>query len=296
MGAASLRTSLTGGPTSEGDVMMRDDCTPASAWATVRGVRMHYRFSSDAVTLAPMLPVVLVHGLSVSSAYLLPTMRALAGRVPFYAPDLPGFGKSEKPAHVLDVPELADALGAWMDALGLGRAHLLGHSLGAQIVVDLASRQPSRVASLILAGPTTDPRAPSVWRQALRLLRDMPRETPSFWPVVATEYLAAGPRRTLGTMRAGIRDPFVEKLPGLRLPLLVVRGSRDPIAPEAWTEEIASLAPGARRATILGGPHAVNFNNPEQLAEMIVAFTRDYAEGGERRARTPIAPEGHALP
>ena len=276
--------------------MTRDGRTPASAWATVCGARMHYRFSTEAAPSAHAYPVVLVHGLSVSSAYMRPTMRALALHARLYAPDLPGFGKSEKPDHILDVPELADALRAWMDALSLERVHLLGHSLGAQVVVDFASRWPSRVASLILAGPTTDPRAPSVPRQALRLLLDMPRETPAFWPIVTMEYLAAGPRRTIRTMQAGVRDPFVEKLRGLRLPLLVVRGSRDPIAPEAWTKKIASLVPGARHATISGGPHAINFNNPKELAALILAFVGEISEEEERRAGVTVAWDGGALP
>jgi 2-hydroxy-6-oxonona-2,4-dienedioate hydrolase len=54
--------------------------------------------------------VVLVHELVVSARYMIPAMKRLALRHRVYAPDLPGFGKSGKPAHVPGVPGLSDAL------------------------------------------------------------------------------------------------------------------------------------------------------------------------------------------
>ena len=261
--------------------MSPDDVSPRGAWAMIRGTRMHYRFSrptSDPfpfTSSSPSYPIVLVHGLSVSSGYMVPTMRALGRSARVYAPDLPGFGKSEKPRRALDISELAEYAHDWMRAIGVERAHVLGHSLGAQIVVDLATRWPSQVASLVLAGPTTDPRAPTVPLQAMRLLRDMTREPPAFWPVVLGEYLEAGPRRTIRTIQAGIRDPFLDKVRRLGVPVLVVRGERDPIAPQEWTDEVASTALDARSVTIARGAHAIPFHTPEQLATLIQCFTRD---------------------
>ena len=62
-----------------------------------------------------------------------------------FAPDLPGFGGSEKPSRVLDLPGLSDALAAWMGGVGVGRAALVGNSLGCQIIADLALRHPERI-------------------------------------------------------------------------------------------------------------------------------------------------------
>jgi 2-hydroxy-6-oxonona-2,4-dienedioate hydrolase len=53
--------------------------------------------------------VVLVQGLVVSSYYLVPTLKRLAAYHLVYAPDLPGFGESEKPRRVLDVTRLSDS-------------------------------------------------------------------------------------------------------------------------------------------------------------------------------------------
>lgn len=104
-----------------------------SRWTRVGGLPIHARVSAAPLSRGPLLrgpPVVLVHGLVISSLYMVPTARRLAPFYRVFAPDLPGFGKSGKPARVLSVPELADALVAWLDAAGLGRAAFVGNSLG----------------------------------------------------------------------------------------------------------------------------------------------------------------------
>ena len=110
-------------------------------WITAGGVRMFARVG----TRRPRCPapsVVMVHGLVISSLYMVPSARLLAEDYPVLAPDLPGFGRSGKPDRVLDVPELADALAAWMEAVGLASAALVANSLGCQVVADLAVRRP----------------------------------------------------------------------------------------------------------------------------------------------------------
>src|SRR5207244_7249891 len=89
-----------------------------SEWAHVGRWQMHARVSTLAV--APHAPVVVfVHGIGVSSRYMVPTALKLAETCRVYAPDLPGFGLSAKPSEFLDVPALADALAAWMRAVRL---------------------------------------------------------------------------------------------------------------------------------------------------------------------------------
>lgn len=63
--------------------------------------------------------VVVVHGLGLSSRYLEPTLRLLASDFRVLAPDLPGFGRSTRPAQPLTLAELAGAVVAWMDAVDL---------------------------------------------------------------------------------------------------------------------------------------------------------------------------------
>jgi pimeloyl-ACP methyl ester carboxylesterase len=218
---------------------------------------------------------VLVHGQVISSLYMVPTARILARDFPVLAPDLPGFGRSGKPPEVLTVPELAQALGEWMEAVGLSSAALVANSLGCQVVVDLAVRRPQLVAALVLAGPTMDPSARRAGTQVLRWLRDWPHERPSLALAHARDFALAGARRALRTFRHALADRIEEKLPLVRAPSLVVRGERDPIVPQRWADEATALLPGGRLAVIAGGPHCVNYSTPEAFARLVRAFVRE---------------------
>lgn len=231
------------------------------------GTRFHVRVSEPA---AEGPPVVLVHGFVISSRYLVPLMRELAPRCPSWAPDLPGFGRSEKPRRALDVAGLADALAAWMEGPGPGRATLVGNSFGCQVIVELAARRPDLVARAVLVGPTMDPSAGAL-AQAGRLLLDAPRERLSMWLLHVPDYARAGVPRALRTYRHALADPVLEKLPRVAAPTLVVRGERDPIVTPAWAQAVARALPRGRLAT-LPGAHALNYSRPRPLAEAILRF------------------------
>src|SRR5581483_8489900 len=244
-----------------------DPRTPAgltSVWATVNGLRMHARLATG---LAPpgAKAVVLVHGVGVSSRYMIPTAVRLAPHYRVYAPDLPGFGRSDRPPRLLDIGGLADALAAWLRLAGPGRAALLGNSLGCQVIVDLAVRHPELVERAVLVGSTVDPQARSLLRQIARGALDLLREPISYWPLLAADYLIAGPVWTIRTLRRGVEDPIAEKLSQVRAPTLVVRGSRDPIAPQDWAEEMARRLPRGRLVVLEGAAHAANYTAAEQL-------------------------------
>ena len=105
--------------------------------------------------------VILVHGMVISSRYMVPTAERLAPICNVYAVDLPGYGKSYKPAKTLSLSELADALAEWMDAARISRADLVGNSFGCQIIAEFAVRHPERIDRLVLqALPSTPTRAP----------------------------------------------------------------------------------------------------------------------------------------
>jgi 2-hydroxy-6-oxonona-2,4-dienedioate hydrolase len=121
-------------------------------------------------------PVILVHGLVISSRYMVPLARRLAPDFQVYAPDLPGFGNSAKPPFTLTLSELADALAEWMTAAGLTRAALVGNSVGCQILAEFALRHPTRADRLVLIGPTVDPAARTARQQLARTFLNSRRE------------------------------------------------------------------------------------------------------------------------
>lgn len=236
-----------------------------SGWRTVAGRRVHERRGGP----AGASPLVLLHGLGVSSRYLVPVAELLAEVRLVHAPDFPGFGRSDPPERLLDIPGLADALSAWLDAAGIERTPLLANSLGCQVAVELAVREPARVESLVLVGPIVDPSARTLSRQALRLLATTPHERLSLVPLVAYEY-GSRPLRTLRTARAMLRHRIEDALPRLEAPALVVRGDGDRVVPQRWAEEAARLARAPLE--VLHGGHALNYSSPDELARLTLSF------------------------
>lgn len=237
-----------------------------SRWVNVDGMRIHMRAGGMADA---RVDVVLIHGLGVSGAYWLPTAVLLSEHFRVLVPDLPGFGESEKPSRVLNLRELADVLVAWMDVLGIERTVLVGNSMGCQVAVKAALAHPGRVSRLILQGPTIDPSARSAFQQTSRLLIDGLVEPPALLPVVMRDYLKCGYRRISQTLQHSLADPIEKQLPHIDVPALVVRGERDPIVPQRWTEEAARLLPFGSHVVVPGAAHAANFSHPEEFARII---------------------------
>jgi 2-hydroxy-6-oxonona-2,4-dienedioate hydrolase len=254
-----------------------------SRWVRIEGLQVHARVS---VAPAPSgaLPLVLVHGIGVASRFMVPVAELLAPYHRVYAPDLPGFGKSEKPVHALSLVELTDALAGWTRTIGLDSAAFLGNSFGCQIVADLALRYPELVERVVLQGPTMDPRARTARQQVTRWLRNSRQEPLSHGLISAQEYPRCGFRRLIKTFRYALEDRIEEKLPHVRVPALVVRGSRDPIVPQRWAEEATRLLPLGRLAVIPGAPHTVVYDAPLDLARVVRPFLSSDQKGRESRA------------
>jgi pyruvate dehydrogenase E2 component (dihydrolipoyllysine-residue acetyltransferase) len=98
--------------------------------------------------------VLLVHGYGGDRNSWLFLQAPLAARHRVYALDLPGHGTSSKDVGDGSVGLLADAVIGVLDAIGAGRAHLVGHSLGGAVAVAAAARDPGRIGSLTLIAPS----------------------------------------------------------------------------------------------------------------------------------------------
>lgn len=262
-----------------------------SMWVRVDGMRMHARVSCDSLP-ASAPTIVLVHGIAVSHRYLLPLAERLAPHARVYLPDLPGYGRSDKPPlSSLSVPSLSDALVAWMDAVGLERPHMLGNSFGCQVLADLAVKHPERVRRLVLQGPSIDPRARSVSRQVGRWLVSGLFERKSEVGVLLRDFLDLGPRRLAGMVRIGLRDQIEAKLPHIAAPTLVIRGSRDAIVPQRWAEEATRLLPHGRLVVVEGAAHTINYSQPERLRDIVLQFLVDESRStpASTPSRSPVA-------
>lgn len=231
---------------------------------------MHTRHAEVADGDAPT--VVLVHGLGMSSRSMVPLMRVLAPTARVWAPDLPGFGNSKGPHHAMEIHELADALHDWVGRLGLEPQLFLGHSLGCQVLGHMAIRHPGSMPAAVLVNPTRDPMAATVTANALRLARDMPREPLSLITLAGYDYLRSHPRRMIKTFADAILNPVAEKLPTLHVPVLVVRGERDPVVPYDFAAQLADLLPEGRLVEVGGGAHGLPFTHPDDVGAVVLDF------------------------
>lgn len=247
----------------------RPDARFESRWTWIDGIRMHCRGTRQDPPDRP--PVVLVHGMAVSHRYLMPLAACLADHYPVRVVDLPGFGLSGG-ERARDLHELADGLAAWMEATGTAPAAVLANSFGTQIAVDLAVTHPELVRSLILVGPTMDPRAPSMLRQALRWVRGLPHEDPSQLPILVRDLLDAGLVRAWHTFHVALRDRVERKLPHVRAPVLVTRGAKEAVASQRWVEEVVRLLPHGESAVVPDSPHDATYTTPAELAALVLPF------------------------
>lgn len=271
---------------------------PRSIWTKVPrlGISVHARswFGSPDAREKP--PIVLVHGLSLSSRYMVPLGRRLALGYDVVAPDLPGFGRTPPPAGASwpagpDVHEQADQLRAWMDACGIHRAVLFGNSVGVQVVVDLAVRFPERVERLVLEGPTPDPRYRSPGKQYARVVMNMPFEEPSLTPVLHMDYASAGISRMTQQLRRTVGDPIETRLSMVQAPTLVVRGQYDQTLSQPWAEEFTRLLPDGRLVVVEGAAHNAHYSAPHVMARLMRSFLE-----GELDARTKATDDRVVVP
>ncbi len=118
---------------------------------SARGARIRFvEAGADSRT-----PVVLLHDALASHETFLATIDELTARGSFHvvAPDLPGFGASEKPdpqRYPYGWDGFADSVADLIAALGLGRVHVVGHAMGGGVALALAARHPALIHKLVL--------------------------------------------------------------------------------------------------------------------------------------------------
>ncbi|MGX8013666.1 acetoin dehydrogenase dihydrolipoyllysine-residue acetyltransferase subunit [Mesorhizobium sp. ORM8.1] len=217
------------------------------------GRRLRYLQVGDGGTAA-----LLIHGFGGDLDAWQMIQASLAVDRAVYAIDLPGHGESTKEIRTGDLAELAETVLHAMDALGLERAHLVGHSLGGGTALQLALAHPGRVASLALIAPvglaeTIDPTFPAEFLAAKRA-RDLQHclgrlfADPS---IVGREFADQVSRnKRLDGAEAALSKIVVACFPDGRqrsvlLPALVAWIAKHPAIPVAvvWGQEDAILSP-----------------------------------------------------
>lgn len=216
-------------------------------------------------------PIVLVHGIGMGRSVYLDLTTRLEGRV--IGLDLPGFGEAPEPSKTLTMERHADLIAAYLRSRRITDAVVLGHSMGSQIAAEIAVRHPEVVSALVLAGPTVNSASRSIRAQAGYLLWDLLHERPVVLWRGAREYLRGGPN-LLRKMRATIVHRPEAAYPRVGVPVLVVRGQRDPLAPMKWCREIVEMVPDARFVEIPDHGHGTLISDSGAAADTILGFVR----------------------
>ncbi|MFI1363415.1 alpha/beta fold hydrolase [Streptomyces griseochromogenes] len=224
---------------------MADQCS-----IDVGGVRLAYRVSGPPE--AP--PLVLLHALGEDASDWEPVLPVLARCRRVYAPDLRGHGRSDRPGEYSLELMRTDVL-RFLNALGLDRVDLIGHSMGGIVGYMLAQDHPERVRRLVLEDvPLPRPREPSV---PARPDGDLPFD----WEMV----LAV--RRQIDAP-----DPSrLERLGEITAETLVVAGGPASHVPQDGVAELARRVPDARMVTLPVG-HLIHRAAPEAFAEAVATF------------------------
>jgi pimeloyl-ACP methyl ester carboxylesterase len=239
-------------------------------WTDVDGLAIHARRWRPAAAGGP--PVVLVHGLGVASRMCQPAARWLARHHDVWAPDLPGFGESDKPGRTLDIDELGQSLSRWMAAVGIDGAVLVGTSIGSQIAAAAADQDPASCASLVLASPTVDWERRR-WRSQLwRWQVEQSTQSARMRGLQLLDYAKCGIPRVIRTFSAAMDDRLEERVRLLRQPILVCWATRDPLVSRRWAGAVAHRASRGRLAVLPGSVHALCHENPLELSRVVGHF------------------------
>ncbi|GAB4081573.1 alpha/beta hydrolase [Modestobacter muralis] len=175
---------------------------------------------------------------------------------------LPGTGRRGP------VGPLAELTAQLQAGLGPGPVVLVGHSQSCQVVAAVAERDP-RVAAVLLLGPTTDPRMLRRRVLAGRWLRTALGEP--WWqvPLLLSQWLQTGPPAMTALWHRIAADPVDERLRRVRVPVVVVRGSRDALCPHDWAVHLAGCAPRGRLVELPGAGHMLPHTRPAELAALV---------------------------
>ena len=212
---------------------------------------------------------VMVHGIGVSSDYFEPLAHALHPHGDVLLLDLPGFGGLPKPGNPLSIAGFADIVLAGIEQEGIENPVLVGHSMGAQVVVDLLARHDIS-SHAVLIGPVVNPHEPRLSQQALRFLQSATHESRRLRLLASRAYLRCGPAWFLEVLPAMMRYPMRERLQEVRAVTLVVTGEHDAVVPVPWLEEILRLLPSGHGAVIPGAAHNVVYEHWQPAADVML--------------------------
>ncbi len=277
--------------------------TSQTGTATINGATFAYETAGEGTPLvgAPAAttpptsrpPVVLIHAGIADSRMWDDLFAALAPAFTVTRYDLRGFGRTPPaPGPFAHHEDLA----ALLLHLGIGRAALVGCSIGSRIALDLALAHPERVARLVMISPTVsgfqydgppppqaaelDAAGPGdlarVNELEMQIWVDGPRRTPDQVDPAVRDLAARMNAIALANEGVGEeqlpRPRAAERLAELAAPLLVITGEVDAAKTQATAEFLTAALPHARRAVVPAAAHLPGMEQPAMVNRLVMEF------------------------
>lgn len=214
----------------------------------------------------------------------------LRGRYRVLRYDTRGHGKSSVVDEPFTIEDLADDLAGLLSALGIGKAHVCGLSLGGMTGQVFAVRHADRLSSLTLMATSAFMPSEASWGERAALVRT--EGTAAIWPATAGRWFTKAfhdvgapliqllERAFTGMDREGYarcceaigRMDLRPNLARIATPTLVIAGRGDPSTPSAMAEEIANGIKDADLVVLADAAHLLAFEQPERAAAQLLGF------------------------
>ena len=277
---------------------------PRAGIASPIGLRTSYFEAGDPA--AP--PVVLLHGLGATNASLLPLALGLAETHRVVVPDLPGHGDTAAPNWKYRAADYARWCTAFLRAVGIEHAPIVGNSLGGRVALELALRHPHQAERLVLLCPSPAfqrmrqfvpfvrvlspnlsrgvpiPMSHRATVSAMKLMFAEPSRVPDSWYDAGADEAKrtlrdAGHRYAFfATMRQiYLEEPhgsrgFWDRLPALKTPALFVWGDKDRLVPAAFARHVVTALPHAESIVMTDCGHVPQFEHPVETLRLTREF------------------------
>ena len=239
---------------------------------------------------------VLIHGHPFDRTLWEPQLAALRDGFRVLAPDLRGFGESPVTAGSVTMRQYAADIEGLLDDLGIGRAAIIGLSMGGLVTMELAAARPERYWAIGLVATTAEPvtphervtrrqRADAVERDGMGVLVDYmhtglygPACPPAIRDRVDAMMAAASPAGAAAALRGRAERPdYRPVLARLDIPALVCAGSADPWSNREVTAEMIACLKRPEVLMIDGTGHLPNLEAEREFNDALRAFLRTHA-------------------
>jgi 3-oxoadipate enol-lactonase len=252
------------------------------------GIQMNYELSgreNDPV-------VMLSHSLGSSLAMWNPQMKALEPHFQVLRYDIRGHGKSEAPPGAYTLELLGEDAVALLDVLEIERVHWIGLSMGGMIGQSVALNYPKRLQSLALCDTSAAiaPEAQPIWQERIDAVHEEGVESqleptmerwftptilnlnPYMLGVIRKEFLATPAQGYLGCIYAIRKLNYLDRLPTINIPTLIMVGEDDPGTPVSASEAIHQRIPNSKLVIIKSARHLSNVEQPEFFNTNLLTF------------------------